>query len=502
MIIKRQQHVFVSQKHPLYDWCCTITNLANNLKNATLYRQRQVFFAKGKEPSAITSNEQEIIDEFKNTLGIDILKCGLTYARLQKDMQNSCNPDYYAKGMPAQTAQAIIKQCVDDWNNTWSAIKDWKANPSKYKNKPKLPNYARKGGRSTATVTNQDCKLTTDENGVTWAGLPFAKKIPVCIGKPKGTLKEVKIVPKNGVFELNFTFDVEIEDILPKLEHIRIAGIDFGVDNLMAVTNNFDAPCLLYKGGIIKSANRLYNKKIADIMQTEMSKPGCPLNKDGNPKFVPTEESMSLTNRRTNQIHDFMLKVACHFIAWCAENRVDTIVMGVNKGWKQEVCIGKTNNQNFVQIPFTYLQSVIEYKASEHGITVIKQEESYTSKASFLDNDFIPVYKEGDTTKYTFSGRRKPTHYKGMYKKDGFRGLYKSADGTIINSDLNGSANIVRKAIPDAFKNCKPDFNRVTIIKNPDDEFILYNKLQQAKKERPAISRQTLKRMRRLISVA
>ena len=191
-----------------------------------------------------------------------------------------------------------------------------------------------------------------------------------------------------------------------------------------------------------------------------------------------------------------MLKTACHFMAWCVEHRIDTIVLGVNKYWKQEVNIGHVNNQNFVQIPFTYLRSIISYKASEHGISIIEQEESYTSKASFLDNDSIPVYKEGDNTKYTFSGKRKPTHYKGMYKKDGFRGLYIASDGTIINSDLNGSANILRKAIPDAFINgIKPDFNKVTIIKNADLEFVLANQRIQVSKVHPFISKSKKRRL-------
>ena len=176
--------------------------------------------------------------------------------------------------------------------------------------------------------------------------------------------------------------------------------------------------------------------------------------------------------------------------------RIDTIVLGVNKYWKQEVNMGHVNNQNFVQIPFAYLRSIISYKASEHGISIIEQEESYTSKASFLDNDPIPVYKEGDDTKHTFSGKRKPTHYKGMYKKDGFRGLYISSDGTIINSDLNGSANILRKAIPDAFINgVKPNFNKVTIIKNADLEFVIMNQRVQVSKVRPFISKSKSKRL-------
>jgi len=331
--------------------------------------------------------------------------------------------------------------------------------------------------------------------------MPRAKKIPVCLGVPKGKFKELKVVPTNGIFKLCFVFDVEYPDVvLPEISE-RIAAIDFGVDNIMSVTNNIGEACLLYKGGIVKSENRFYNKRFAAVMAKEMSKLDCPKNRKGEPRFVPTEESQALTTERNNRVHDFMLKAACHFIAWCVEKRIDTIVLGVNHGWKQDVCIGKKNNQNFVQIPFSYLQSVIKYKAAEHGILVVEQEESYTSKASFLDNDDIPVYKKGVEAKYVFSGRRKPTHYKGMYKKDGFRGLYKSNDGAIINSDLNGSANILRKAFPDAFKNQKPDFNNVTIIKNPEYEFVVANEIAQAYLQRPTIiSKSKAKRIERKLT--
>ena len=121
-------------------------------------------------------------------------------------------------------------------------------------------------------------------------------------------------------------------------------------------------------------------------------------------------------------------------LEWCKEHEIGTLVLGSNAFWKQDANMGKQNNQSFVSIPFDMLKSMIELKACEYGITVTKTEESYTSKASFLDNDEIPVYKAGDHQKYNFSGKRTK------------RGLYRSSDGTLINADLNGAANILRKA--------------------------------------------------------
>lgn len=119
--------------------------------------------------------------------------------------------------------------------------------------------------------------------------------------------------------------------------------------------------------------------------------------------------------------------------------------------------MGKKNNQTFVQLPLYKLILNITYRAERCGIRVIKREESYTSKASFLDNDVIPTFGKNDE-EYKFSGKRIK------------RGLYKAADGTIINADLNGSANILRKEVSDAFASHQPDFGNVIIIRHPDLE--------------------------------
>ena len=124
-------------------------------------------------------------------------------------------------------------------------------------------------------------------------------------------------------------------------------------------------------------------------------------------------------------------------INYCQEHNIGNIVIGKNDGWKNRINIGKKSNQNFVQIPFTKLIKQIQYKAEEVGIEVQLTEESYTSKASFLDKDFLPVFEKG--IKHTFSGKRVR------------RGLYKSKSGQLINADVNGSLNILRKAIPNLF---------------------------------------------------
>ena len=149
--------------------------------------------------------------------------------------------------------------------------------------------------------------------------------------------------------------------------------------------------------------------------------------------------------------------------------------------------MGKKNNQEFVQLPFARIIQMLELKASQNGIRVIKQEESYTSKASYLDNDHIPVYGENDGDA-VFSGKRKPHKYKGFRKKDGFRGLYTSKDGSVVNSDLNGSANIGRKALPELFTGVV-DFSSVIVIKHPDYEFRKENQKKQKANAKPSKSK-------------
>ena len=235
-----------------------------------------------------------------------------------------------------------------------------------------------------------------------------------------------------------------------------------GVENIAAITNNIGEPCLLFKGGVIKSINQQYNKRMAAI-QSEQTKGSAE-------KFEMTPEADKLCLDRQHKMDDFMSKVAKRIIEWCVVYEIDTIVIGHNTFWKQNSNLGKVGNQNFVQIPFYKFVKQIEYRAENLGIRIIMQEESYTSKASFLDKDDIPVYgkTEGEPS---FSGTR--------YQ----RGMYRSKDGTVLNADLNGSANILRKAVPDAFGEQAPLFNEVCVFPHPYFEEMLSNSAMQCAKQ-------------------
>ncbi|KIR03663.1 Transposase [Lachnospiraceae bacterium TWA4] len=177
-----------------------------------------------------------------------------------------------------------------------------------------------------------------------------------------------------------------------------------------------------------------------------------------------------------------MHKVAKRILQFAMKHQIDTIIYGQNIYWKQQTTMGNVSNQNFVQIPFNLLKNNLSYLCEEHGICLIGQEESYTSKADFLADDCIPTYNEDHSQEsVTFSGKRIT------------RGLYRSNNGQLINADLNASANIGRKCLPNLFKQLKPDFNHVLIFKHPDQEFVHLTKKQVM----GVLSHAKIKRLRR-----
>lgn len=475
--------ICVTSGSKFYDYFATITMLANNLRNAALYRVRQVLTMVEKPFDKLTVNELEVYNEIAFALplmgekykmpvkGKQFLSC----AFLEALMRVTNNSDFMAEPLPKQTAQKVLKEVTKNMKGFYAEIRALKKNPSAFTDKPKLPHYGAKGGYHTAIISNQDCVIYPVKgkpgcHEVKFPGIPkrmFISNMPM-----RGRLMQVTVKPNHGNFVLSFVFEDGKEKPVTKPSH-RMVGIDLGVDNTAAITNNLGLPCLLFKGGVMKSINQLYNKKMAKI-QSEQTK-------GTNKKFAMTKEAHQLCVWRNRRIDDAISKIGNSIINWCCDNDVDTIVIGHNAHWKQNANMGKKNNQTFTQLPLYKLIENITYRAEWCGIRVIEREESYTSKASFLDNDIIPTYGEAKEPK--FSGRRIK------------RGLYKSADGTIINADLNGSANILRKEFPDAFISHQPDFNNVVIIRHPDLENVKRNREKQLAKPK-SISKSKIKRLK------
>jgi putative transposase len=214
-------------------------------------------------------------------------------------------------------------------------------------------------------------------------------------------------------------------------ERNNIVGIDLGLNNFVTMTNNVGLTPVVINGRVIKSINQFYNKEISYFKSILKKETG----KDYSKRLS------RITIKRNNKVKDFIHKSSRFIINYCIENNVDTIIIGNNKDWKQEINLGVKTNQNFVQIPYSMLISQLQYKVQDFGINVIVNEESYTSKASFLDEDVLPKYNKDNQEKYIFSGKRIK------------RGLYESKNRTLINADVNGSYNIIKKVFPNALAN-------------------------------------------------
>ena len=410
----RTDRIYVNTQHEMFPYFDTLAHKAKNLYNASLFRIRNAFTAHGK--TNVTSNEKEVLDELALLKGRKTYRI-LGYMMLERVMRATQNPDFFAD-LPMQSAQATLKRACSDFQSWLSALGEYKKNPSLFIGKPRMPKYC-KGNITAFTFTNQEAVIYDDE-----LKLPKTKQRLKIRKRCNARLKEVKVCPVSGGYDVLLVYQVKDPSVKAGSHS---AAVDFGVDNTMAVVTD-TGDSIIFKGEYIKSINQYFNKEKAYRVSL-MSRGNVTTTR------VWSKKLDQLSAYRINYIRDCFHKMSRLLMGWCKSHKVGYLVLGSNKFWKQESNMGKCNNQNFVGIPFEILKTMIELKSNEYGITVIRQEESYTSKASFLDLDFIPVYsKEELDTKYHFSGRRIP------------RGLYKSKDGTLMNADINGAANILRKA--------------------------------------------------------
>ena len=356
----------------------------------------------------------------------------LSYTVLDAIFKYTDHPTY--RRMNSQVNQNAIKKTVKSWKSYFQLRKDYAIHPEKYKARPRIPGYV-KNPAMTAAYTNQTAKFIR-KDGCTY--LRFVNhKQPVLVGRESlysdMTYVKTEVKPQYGGYSILLTFKEDI--ILPEVPKFpkRILGIDVGVDNFCAVANNFGDTPFLIKGGAIKSMNQNFNKERARLL-SEVTK-----GSDSTHSVKKTKQLHTLSRRRETRLRDFFYKTAWYLVRYAKRQQVEVIVAGHNEDQKQNICIGRQNNQNFVSIPFCRFLDILRYTAAKAGIPVVLREESYTSKASLLDLDAIPAYKKGDTINHTFSGKRVR------------RGLYKTNSGFFINADINGAGNILRKEYPYAY---------------------------------------------------
>lgn len=236
-------------------------------------------------------------------------------------------------------------------------------------------------------------------------------------------IKEIRILPK---FKARF-FDVayiyeQPDEVVNKPLSNQILAVDLGLSNLASCVTT-KGQSFIIDGQRLKSINQWYNKRNSQLQSM----------KDLQGIKGITHQQARLTDKRNQKVRDYLNKAARIVIDRCIEQGINKVVVGYNLGIKQEINLGHRNNQNFVQVPIAVLRLKLQSLCSRYGIEFVEQEESYTSKASFLDNDSIPIYNADNPTEYKFSGKRVR------------RGLYRTKLCWLVNADINGAANILRK---------------------------------------------------------
>ena len=326
------------------------------------------------------------------------------------------------KALPAKVSQQILMILDKNWKSFFEAVKAYKVDSSKFTGRPKLPKYKDKvKGRNILVYTIQAISSKLFKKGIIkLSGTDFSIKTKVNPDR----ICQVRLVPKCDSYVIEVIYD---EQESTASDDNFVASIDLGLNNLVALTSNQAGfTPLLINGRPLKSINQFYNKRKAQL-QPQLK---------GNRKTSPRIQR--LTRCRHQKIDNYLHHASRLIVDILRTKQIGTLVVGKNEQWKTEINLGKQTNQNFVSIPHSRLIEMLEYKARLVGIKVILHEESYTSQANFLGLDLIPVY--GKTEKEPmFTGKRIK------------RGLYKTSTGQLINSDINGSYNILRKAIPNAF---------------------------------------------------
>lgn len=381
-----EKHI-IKKSHEAFKQIDKLSFLSKNLYNAGLYEIRQFFFKEGGY---------------------------LNYNTLQKKFQKEKKVDYYA--LPTKVSQQILMVLDRNFKSFFNAQKSYKENPKRFKERPKIPKYKDKTkGRNLLVYSIQSVSSSNLKKG-----LVVLSQTTFGIKTKQQKIQQVRVVPRANCYVVEIIYN-STKQPRKDLDKSKIAGIDIGLNNLVAVTSNkVGFKPFLINGRPLKSINQFYNKQ-KSYLQSRLV---------GGRKS--SNKIQALTFKRNCKIDDYLHKASRQVINELVSQKIGNLVIGKNDGWKQEIKIGKTNNQNFVSVPHARFIQMLTYKAELEGIKVTLTEESYTSKCSFLDNEQIC----------------KHIKYQGRRIK---RGLFKTAKGFLINADVNASYNIIKKVAPKIF---------------------------------------------------
>ena len=391
LTVKQQiRHLSKNDYKSLKELC----HVAKNLTNEAIYNVRQYYFTEGK-----------------------FLKYEKNYTLL-KD-----SPNY--KTLNSNMSQQILKEVDSSFKSFFGLLK--LAKQGKYAFKDcKLPYYLSKNGYTMLAIAfvrlNGNKLILPFSNSFKKTHKPVEIMIPPILMDKK--VKEIRILPKANArfFEIQYIYEANC--IQRNLNQSNALAIDLGINNLVTAVSN-TGKSFIIDGRRLKSINQWFNKENSRLQSIK--------DKQHFGKKT-TKRQKDIVRDRNNKVNDYMNKAARIIIDYCVMNDIGTLIAGYNVTFQRNSHIGKQNNQNFVNIPYGHLRDKLSYLCKLNSIVYIEQEETYTSKASFWDKDEIPVYNNDNPKKYVFSGNRV------------YRGLYKTSDGKLLNADINGALNIMRKS--------------------------------------------------------
>ena len=391
LTVKQQvKHLSKEDYKSLRELC----HIAKNLTNEAIYNVRQYYFTEGK-----------------------FLKYEKNYTLIKS------SPNY--KSLNSNMAQQILKEVDGSFKSFFGLLK--LAKQGKYAFKDcKLPHYLPKDGYTTLVIgfvrLNGNKLILPFSNSFKKNHKAVEITIPPILLDKK--VKEIRIIPKANArfFEIQYIYETDC--IHRNLNQSNALALDLGINNLVTAVSN-TGKSFIVDGRRLKSINQWFNKENARLQSIK--------DKQHFGKKT-TNRQKAIARDRNNKVNDYMNKTARIIIDYCISNDIGILIAGYNVTFQRNSHMGKQNNQNFVNIPYGHLRDKLSYLCELNGIVYIEQEESYTSKASFWDNDNIPVYNNDNPKEYEFSGSR--IH----------RGLYKTAGGQVLNADINGALNIMRKS--------------------------------------------------------
>ena len=392
LTIKQQVKNLTKEEYNILRELCRV---AKNLSNQATYNIRQHYFQE-KQYLRYEANYHE-------------LKSCENYKMLNSNM-----------------AQQTLKDVDSMFKSFFALIKLAKQGKYNFKH-IRLPKYLPKNGYSNLIIGL--VRIRKDNIFTVPYSNAFKKKYEnkILIKIPKvledKKIKEIRIIPKFNArfFEIQYTYEVQEENI--QLDTNNALAIDLGVNNLCTCVTN-TGKSFIIDGRKLKSINQFFNRINARLQSI----------KDKQNIKRQTRQQYLISRKRKNRVDDYINKSCRHIINYCLSNDIGTLVVGYNQSFQNKTNLGRKNNQVFTQLPFGKIREKLEYLCKRYNINYILQEESYTSKASFFDNDELPVYNADNSQTYEFSGKRVR------------RGLYQTKDGYCFNADCNGALNILRKS--------------------------------------------------------